>query len=390
MYVRGCGAIPIAAAVCGSLVLGSATSVAQPTGEPREKSAAEPPAAPAPAPSEPSRAPAGPPAGRRLPPGRNRWGPASVRGRRRSAAGPSRGAVGYLRLHYVVAQNDPEVLSWPRRRLQLQNARIASRRARGARGGSCSRSTAPSKREHITCPSASPRRLRDAYSASWSAAGSSFAPLLPTVVAYAALIPTRRGRSSTSRSRAAACARPRASRLGPDPGRSLGAALRLDPELPNTGAFRLRARGAERRAIRVDTTTTSRPCGGAAARFPGKLARRACGTNRASSGPAFPPDETDLQAAGLYSPPSVFRRRRHLSAYDISHHGRPAPERRRRPRGAPDPRRRVGAGGVRVPVLLPRSLELDHDGSCDGAHRGRHGRRATVSHARAGAAHPRR
>jgi hypothetical protein len=297
MHVRGRGAIPVAAAVCASLVLASAaTSRAQPT----EKTERETePAAPAPAPSEPSGAPAGPPPSGPPAPvapaaGRFSWTP-----------------YGYLRLQYVVAQNDPEVLFVGRDDgFELQNARVGVRGTLEGRAAFVvSIDGAVDERAQINVPEGKLRvGLRDAY-ADFVVTGRMVvrAGFFQTVMDPQALI------SDTARPFVDKPLESRGVRAtegfetdGLTPGRSLGAALRLDPEEPQTAArlgFEIAVQnGADEYSSNNDN---DKPAVSAAllARFPKQSWLVAAGRYNPRSVGALPfrQDETDLQAAaGLF------------------------------------------------------------------------------------------
>lgn len=303
MHVRGRGSIPLAA-VCGALGLGSPEVAHAQSAEAAGAAAPEPapgePGAPAPAPSEPSRAPAGPvPAGPPAPvpptPGRFTWEP-----------------FGYLRLQYIAAQNDPEVLFVGRDDgFELQNARVGVRGALEGRAAFVlSIDGAVDEREQINVPEGKLRvGLRDAYG-DFVLRGRlvARAGFFQTVVDPQALI------ADTAR---AFVDKPLESRgvrategfetQGLTPGRSLGLAVRLDPEAASERAaalgFELAVQnGADEYASNNDN---DKPAVSAAvlARFPRDSWLVAAGRYNPRSVGALPfrQDETDLQAAvGLH------------------------------------------------------------------------------------------
>ncbi len=314
MQVPGRGAIPFAAAVCGALVFGAtAPSRAQPAegerAEPAEppEPPAEPAPAPVPAPAEPSPAPApaaaavparsaAPAAPAALPAGRFSWEP-----------------FGYLRLQYVLAQNDPEVLFVGRDDgFELQNARVGVRGALEGRAAFVlSIDGAVDERARINVPEGQLRvGLRDAY-ADLVVIGPivARAGFFQTVVDPQALI------ADTARTFVDRPIESRGVRAtegfetqGLTPGRSLGAALRLDPGEPDAAGggarlgFELAVQnGADEYSSNNDN---DQPAVSAAllARLPRQSWLVAAGRYNPRSVGALPfrRDETDLQAtAGL-------------------------------------------------------------------------------------------
>jgi hypothetical protein len=295
MHVRGRAASRVAAAVCGALALGSAaTSLAQPA-PPAE------PAEPAPAPAAPSRAPEGPPPAAPPAPvaptvGRFSWEP-----------------FGYLRLQYVAAQNDPEVLFVGRDDgFELQNARIGVRGALEGRAAFVlSIDGAVDERAQINVPEGKLRvGLRDAY-ADFVVSGRLVvrAGFFQTVIDPQALI------SDTARAFVDKPIESRGVRAtegfetpGLTPGRSLGAALRLDPWSPNPEAPDAAARVGFELAVQngadeySSNNDNDKPAVSAAvlARFPQQswLVAGARYNPRSVGALPFRQDETDLQAAG--------------------------------------------------------------------------------------------
>jgi hypothetical protein len=299
----------MAAAVCGLLGFGpAATSSAQPApGEPAAPPASTEPArqppAPAepaaPAPAEPSHAPegpapTGPPAPVPPPTGRFSWEP-----------------FGYLRLQYVLAQNDPEVQFVGRDDgFELQNARIGVRGSLEGRAAFVlSIDGAVDERAQINVPEGRLRvGLRDAYG-DVVVRGKLVvrAGFFQSVMDPQALI------SDTARAFVDKPIESRGVRAtqgfetpGLTPGRSLGAALRLDPEDPDRAArvgFELAIQnGADEYSSNNDN---DKPAVSAAvlARLPRQSWLIAAGRYNPRSVGALPfrQDETDLQAvAGLY------------------------------------------------------------------------------------------
>lgn len=220
MQVRVRGAR--AAAVSGSLILAVAgDGLAQPAeGEPDE-SAPETSPAPAPAPADPKPPPPAPAA---APAERFSWEP-----------------YGYLRLQYIASQNDPEVLFVGRDDgFELQNARVGVRGALGTRARfKLSIDGAVDERAQINVPEGKLRvGLRDAY-------GDVVVTGKIRVRAgfFQSFVDPQAFVSDTTRELVDKPIEVRGVRAtqgfetdGLTPGRSLGAALRLEPEPADSGS----------------------------------------------------------------------------------------------------------------------------------------------------------